>query len=145
MSEYLIREIESAPNIVVRCRVAVTGGAGQGRLESLTLSDLDSGEAETVSALALFVMIGAEPRTQWLPDVVQRDRSGFVLTGADLLEGGRPHATWPLSRLPMFLESSLPGVFAVGDVRHGSVKRVASAVGEGSIAIRLVHDHLRDD
>jgi thioredoxin reductase (NADPH) len=143
MSEYLIREIESAANIAVRCRVAVTGGAGQGRLESLTLTDLDSGEAETVSALALFVMIGAEPRTQWLPDMVRRDRSGFVLTGADLLGDGRPPATWPLSRLPMFLESSLPGVFAVGDVRHGSVKRVASAVGEGSIAIRLVHDHLR--
>ncbi len=142
MSEYLIREIESAANIAVRCRVAVTGGAGQGRLESLTLTDLDSGEAETVNALALFVMIGAEPRTQWLPDVVRRDRSGFVLTGPDLVEDGRPPATWPLSRLPMFLESSLPGVFAVGDVRHGSVKRVASAVGEGSIAIRLVHDHL---
>ena len=144
MSEYLIREIESAANITVRCRVAVTGGTGQGRLERLTLTDLDSGEAETVSAMALFVMIGAEPRTQWLPDAVRRDRSGFVLTGADLLEDGRPPAGWPLARLPMFLESSLPGVFAVGDVRRGSIKRVASAVGEGSIAIRLVHDYLRD-
>jgi thioredoxin reductase (NADPH) len=88
-------------------------------------------------------MIGAEPRTHWLPDMVRRDRSGFVLTGADLLGDGRPPATWPLTRLPMFLESSLPGVFAVGDVRHGSVKRVASAVGEGSIAISQVHDYLR--
>jgi thioredoxin reductase (NADPH) len=143
MSDYLIREIESAANIEVRCRVAVTGGTGQSRLESVTLTDLDSGEAETAQARALFVMIGAEPRTHWLPDMVRRDRSGFVLTGADLLGDGRPPATWPLTRLPMFLESSLPGVFAVGDVRHGSVKRVASAVGEGSIAISQVHDYLR--
>ena len=143
MSEYLIREIDAAPNIAVRCRVAVTGGAGQNRLESLTLTDLESRVAETVGAAALFVLIGAEPRTQWLPDTVRRDQSGFVVTGTDLLEDGRPAGDWPLRRLPMFLESSLPGVFAVGDVRYGSVKRVASAVGEGSIAIRLVHDYLR--
>jgi thioredoxin reductase (NADPH) len=142
MSEYLIREIESAPNIAVRYRVAVTGGAGRSRLESLTLTDQESGAAETVAAAALFVLIGAEPRTQWLPSAVRRDERGFVLTGNDLLENGRPDADWPLPRMPMFLESSLPGVFAVGDVRHGSVKRVASAVGEGSIAIRFVHDHL---
>jgi thioredoxin reductase (NADPH) len=143
MSEYLIREIESTPNIVVRHRVAVTGGAGHSRLESLTLTDLETGASRTVDAVALFVLIGAEPRTQWLPAAVRRDRWGLVLTGADLLADGRPGADWPLRRLPMFLESSLPGVFAVGDVRHGSVKRVASAVGEGSIAIHLVHDHLR--
>ena len=143
MSEYLIREIDAAPNIAVRCRVAVTGGAGQNRLESLTLTDLESSAAETVGAGALFVLIGAEPRTQWLPDTVRRDQSGFVLTGADLLDDGRPPVDWPLRRLPMFLESSVPGVFAVGDVRYGSVKRVASAVGEGSTAIRLVHDYLR--
>ncbi len=143
MSEYLIREIEAAPNIAVRHRVAVTDGAGQSRLESLTLTDLDSGAAETAEAAALFVLIGAEPRTQWLPATVRRDQSGFVITGTDLLEGGQPNGQWPLRRLPLFLESSLPGVFAAGDVRHGSVKRVASAVGEGSTAIRLVHDHLR--
>jgi thioredoxin reductase (NADPH) len=143
MSEYLIREIDAAPNIAVRCRVAVTGGAGQNRLESLTLTDLESSAAETVGAGALFVLIGAEPRTQWLPDTVRRDQSGFVITGTDLLDDGRPAGDWPLRRLPMFLESSLPGVFAVGDVRYGSVKRVASAVGEGSIAIRLVHEYLR--
>ena len=109
MSEYLIREIESAPNIAVRHRVAVTGGAGQSRLEYLTLTDLESGAAETVDAAALFVLIGAEPRTQWLPHPVRRDQSGFVVTGTDLLEGGRPDEQWPLRRLPMFLESSLPG------------------------------------
>lgn len=108
------------------------------------LGDLDSGATRTVGTAALYVLIGAEPRTQWPPEAVGRDRWGFVVTGGDLLGGGRPPAAWPLERLPMFLESSLPGVFAVGDVRHGSVKRVASAVGEGSIAIRLVHDHLRD-
>lgn len=145
MSEYLIREIESVPNIAVRYRVAVTGGTGQSRLEGLTLTDLESGAAETVDAAALFVLIGAEPRTQWLPETVRRDQSGFVVTGTDLLQDGEPGEAWQLRRLPMFLESSLPGVFAVGDVRHGSVKRVASAVGEGSIAIRLVHDHLRGD
>ena len=94
-------------------------------------------------AAALFVLIGAEPRTQWLPDAVRRDQSGFVVTGTDLLEDGHAGRTGRCGGLPMFLESSLPGVFAVGDVRYGSVKRVASAVGEGSIAIRLVHDYLR--
>jgi thioredoxin reductase (NADPH) len=144
MSEYLIREIESAANIAVRCRVAVTGGAGQGRLERLTLTGTESGAAETVDAGALFVLIGGEPRTQWLPGAVRRDPSGFVLTGTDLLQDGRVPEPWPLRRQPMLLESSLPGVFAAGDVRHGSVKRVASAVGEGSIAIHLVHSYLRD-
>jgi thioredoxin reductase (NADPH) len=143
MSEYLIREIESARNIAVRYRVAVTGGAGQGRLESLTLTSLESGAAETVDAAALFILIGAEPRTEWLPGAVRLDQWGFVVTGTDLLQDGRPDQDWPLRRMPMFLESSLPGVFAAGDVRHGSVKRVAAAVGEGSTAIRLVHDHLR--
>ena len=88
------------------------------------------------------MLIGAEPRTQWLPASIVRDRWGFVVTGTDLLAGGHPPAGWSLPRSPMFLETSLPGVFAVGDVRRGSVKRVASAVGEGSIAIRLVHDFL---
>ena len=145
MSDYLIQEIETAANIEVRCRVAVTGGAGPGRLDRLTLTGLDSGATETVPASALFVLIGAEPRTQWLPDAVRRDPSGFVLTGTDLIRDGQAPVDWPLGRLPMFLESSLPGVFAVGDVRHGSVKRVASAVGEGSIAIHLVHSHLGGD
>jgi thioredoxin reductase (NADPH) len=142
MSDYLIREIDAAANIEVRCRVGVTDGAGPGRLDRLTLTGLDSGATETVPASALFVLIGAEPRTQWLPEAVRRDPSGFVLTGTDLIRDGQAPAGWPLGRLPMFLESSLPGVFAVGDVRHGSVKRVASAVGEGSIAIHLVHSHL---
>jgi thioredoxin reductase (NADPH) len=136
MSDYLVREIERAPNIAVRYSVVVAGGAGNGRLERLLIEDRDSGTTETVPATALFVPIGAEPRTRWLPDGVVRDPWGFVVTGADLLEDGRRPDAWPLQRPPMLLESSLPGVFAVGDVRHGSVKRVASAVGEGSITPR---------
>jgi thioredoxin reductase (NADPH) len=145
MSEYLIKEITGTPNIAVRHNTVVTGGGGTGRLESLTLQDRLSGTTETVPAAAVFVLIGAEPRTQWLPDSIVRDRWGFVVTGTDLLADGQPPEGWPLPRPPMFLETSLPGVFAVGDVRRGSVKRVASAVGEGSIAIRLVHDYLRGD
>jgi len=145
MSEYLVKEITSTPSIVVRHGAVVTGGAGTGRLESLTLLDQASGVTETVPAAAVFVLIGAEPRTQWLPDTVRRDRWGFVVTGPDLMAGGHAPDGWPLRRPPMLLESSLPGVFAVGDVRCGSVKRVASAVGEGSVAIRLIHDYLRAD
>ena len=141
MSEYLIKEITGTPNIAVRPNTVVTGGGGTGRLENLILQDRLSGTTETVPAVAVFVLIGAEPRTQWLPDAVVRDRWGFLVTGTDLLATATRRG-WSLSRSPMFLETSLPGVFAVGDVRRGSVKRVASAVGEGSIAIRLVHDYL---
>ncbi len=144
MSDYLLQEIANTPNISVRHGVVVTGGAGAGRLQNLSLRDETTGRTETVPAAALFVLIGAEPRTHWLPDDIQRDRWGYVTTGADLLTGGNPPESWPLRRQPMFLESSVPGVFAVGDVRRGSVKRVASAVGEGSIAIRMVHDYLRN-
>ena len=143
MSEYLITEINGTANIAVRHNAVVTGGTGTGSLESLTIQDRPSGAIDTVPAAALFVLIGAEPRTQWLPDEVKRDRWGFVVTGADLIAAGHLPESWSLQRSPMFLESSLPGVFAVGDVRCGSVKRVASAVGEGSVAIRLIHDYLR--
>jgi thioredoxin reductase (NADPH) len=108
----------------------------------LTLKDRTSGATETVPATAPFILIGAEPHTGWLPETLLRDRWGFVLTGADLLAVGRPPVGWPLERPPLPFETSLPGVFAVGDVRHGSIKRVASAVGEGSVAVRLVHEYL---
>ena len=142
MSEYLVKEITSTPNIAVWLNVVVTGGTGTGCLESLTLQDRLSGLTQTVPAAAVFVLIGAEPRTYWLPDSIVRDRWGFVVTGSDLLADGYRPGDWPLQRPPMLLESSLPGVFAAGDVRRGSVKRVASAVGEGSVAIRLIHDYL---
>ena len=143
MSEYLIKEITSTPNIAVRHNAVVTGGTGTCSLESLTIQHQASGVTETVPAAALFVLIGAEPRTQWLPDDIKRDRWGF--SGyRDRPHGGRaPSGELAAPASPMFLESSLPGVFAVGDVRCGSVKRVASAVGEGSVAIRLIHDYLR--
>jgi thioredoxin reductase (NADPH) len=143
MSEYLVKQVASTTNITVRHGVEVVDGAGTGRLESLTLRDRGSGATQIVPAAAVFVLIGAEPRTQWLPDDVERDQWGYVVTGTELLAGGRPPEGWTPQRPPMLLESSLPGVFAVGDIRRGSVKRVASAVGEGSIAIRLVHDYLR--
>jgi thioredoxin reductase (NADPH) len=142
MSDYLVREIQAAANVTVRLGVEVVDGHGTGRLASLTLRDRRSGGTETVPASALFVLIGAEPHTGWLPQAIQRDRWGFVLTGTDLLQDGMPPERWTLERPPMLFESSMPGVFAVGDVRHGSVKRVAAAVGEGSVAIRLIHEYL---
>ena len=137
MSAYLIKEIESSPAITVRYGVEVTDGGGCGCLESLTLKDLRSGRKETVPAQALFALIGVEPHTDWLPANIERDRSGFVMAGIDV---GPSH--WPLVRRPLLLETSLPSVFAIGDVRHGSVKRIAAAVGEGSIVIRLIHQCL---
>jgi len=141
MSRYLIDEIEAAPNIDAWFATEVVGGGGGGRLEHLVLADRRTGVRRSVDAAALFVLVGARPHTSWLPDAVARDRWGFVLTGADLLdsEAGSP---WPLSRPPSALESSLPGVFAVGDVRHRSVKRVASAVGDGAVVVAQVHEHL---
>jgi thioredoxin reductase (NADPH) len=135
MSHYLVREIEETPNVEVRTGSEVVGGGGVGWLEHLVLRDRASGEEEEVGAYALFLMIGARPHTEWLPPTVERDPDGFVMTGADLSDD----ALQALGRRPLGLETSVPGVLAVGDVRHGSVKRVASAVGEGSIAIQQVH------
>ena len=136
MSQYLIREIEAAPNIDVRDRTEIAGGGGDGRLEQLRLRHRDTGDTGTEPADGLFILIGAQPYTEWLPAAVGRDQWGYILTGPVLAE------RWTLQREPYLLETSTPGVFAAGDVRHGSVKRVASAVGDGSIAIRLAHDYL---
>jgi thioredoxin reductase (NADPH) len=134
MSSYLIDEIEAAGNVQVRRHAEIAGCSGDGVLEALTLRDLRSGRTETVPAAALFVLIGAEPHTSWLPAAVHRNKWGYLLSGRDLPEG-----SWPLARPPLMLETSLPGVFAVGDARNGSTKRVASAVGEGSVVIEQVH------
>jgi thioredoxin reductase (NADPH) len=144
MSSYLVEELRRAGNITVRLRTEVTAVHGAGRLEALTLRDGTTGATETLKAEALFILIGAEPHTDWLAATVERDDRGFLLTGRELLRDGRPPPDWPLDRPPLLLETSLPGVFAAGDVRHGSVKRVASAVGEGAIAIQLVHEYLRE-
>jgi thioredoxin reductase (NADPH) len=137
MSSYLINEIEAAENIEVRPHTEVTGGTGEGALKAVELRDCRTGELETVPASALFLMIGAQPHTEWLPETICRDERGYLLTGSDLPEGD-----WPLARPQLMLETSLPGVFAVGDARHGSTKRVASAVGEGSVVIEQVHQLL---
>jgi thioredoxin reductase (NADPH) len=137
MSSYLIDEIDAADNIEVRPRSEVAGCSGDGLLEAITLRDSISGDSETVPAAALFVLIGAEPHTSWLPTAICRDSWGYLLSGPDL-----PSGSWPLARPPLMLETSLPGVFAVGDVRNGSTKRVASAVGEGSVVIEQVHQLL---
>jgi thioredoxin reductase (NADPH) len=139
MSQYLIAQIAQIENIVVHPYAQVVAGEGDDHLERLTLCDPRSGQTTIVETSWLFIFIGAEPRTDWLDKVVARDHRGFVLTGPDLLADGRRPAGWTLPRDPYHLESSLPGVFAAGDVRADSVKRVASAVGEGSICVQLVH------
>ena len=141
MSDYLIREIEATANITVRLNTEVGDGRGDERLESLTLRDRRTGRAEQVPATALFALIGGAPRTHWLAGAVQL-RDGYVLTGRDVSRDGPPAARWPLGRAPLPLETSVPGIFAVGDVRYRSIKRVASAVGDGATAFRLVHEYL---
>jgi thioredoxin reductase (NADPH) len=141
MSHYLVRQVEATPRLEVRLGTEIVGGGGDAWLEHLVLRNRGEGREETVDAGGLFVMIGARPHTEWLPPEVDRDEQGFVLTGSDL----RDDQPWPLDRRPFLLETSLPRVFAAGDVRHGSVKRVASAVGEGSVAIQLLHRLFQTD
>ncbi|MFF5104012.1 FAD-dependent oxidoreductase [Streptomyces sp. NPDC000134] len=142
MSHYLIQQIEDTPNIVVRCGTVVEAAHGDGRLEQLTLRDIGSGHSELVDAQWLFVFIGAAPLTDWLDGTVARDERGFILAGPDLTTDGRPPAGWDLDRPPYHLETSVPGVFVAGDARAESAKRVASAVGEGAMAVMLVHRYL---
>ena len=142
MSDYLVRQLSAAPQVTVRLNTEVVGAGTDGRLDRLVLRDRVSGDEETVPADALFVFIGAEPHTEWLAGTVALDDLGFVLTGADLVAAA-PEA-WELERQPAWLETSLPGVFAAGDIRHGSIKRVAAAVGEGSTAAMLVREFLSE-
>ena len=142
MSDYLVRKVQATPNITVVLHTEVVDGHGRRRLEGLTLRDRHTGATRTVAASAVFILIGAEPRTDWLDGVVVRDPRGFVLTGPDLTRGGGRPAGWSLPRDPYHLESSVPGGFAAGDGRAESVKRVASAVGEGAMAVSLVHRYL---
>jgi thioredoxin reductase (NADPH) len=142
MSRYLIEQIRAVPSIEVRPHTEIVGGEGESRLERLILRDVRDGETQTVKASWLFIFIGAEPRTDWLDGVVARDARGFVLTGPDLTAGGCRPPGWLLQREPYHLESNIPGVFAAGDVRADSVKRVTSAVGEGAMAVSLVHRYL---
>ena len=142
MSQYLIRDIGKTPNIRVEYGAQVVEVHGQDKLEAISIACVRSGSVDRVPASSLFVFIGAAPRTDWLDGFVERDDRGFILTGTDLVRQGKRPTGWTADRDPFLLETSVAGVFAVGDVRHGSVKRVASSVGEGSIAIQFVHAHL---
>jgi thioredoxin reductase (NADPH) len=140
MSQYLIEQIEALDNVTVHLNAAIGAVRGEAHLESATLTEGDASSELDVSAM--FVFIGQQPRTDWLGDAVLRDQAGFVMTGAAVLADGRPPAGWGSAREPFLLETSMPGVFAAGDVRHRSVKRIASAVGEGSMAVQFVHQFL---
>lgn len=142
MSDYLVRELERHPRVWIRTAAEVIGAGGRRRLESLVVRDRKTGSEETVAAAALFILIGALPGTEWLDGVIDRDDRGYILTDLDLAAGGTTPRHWPLDRPPLPYETSAPGVFAAGDVRCESVKRVASAVGEGSVTVQYVHRHL---
>ncbi|HLH09714.1 MAG TPA: FAD-dependent oxidoreductase [Terriglobales bacterium] len=142
MSQYLIDQIKATPNIQIWSNASVAEVHGETHLEEVSVLCSDTGKVERVPASSMFIFIGALPRTDWLSDVVERDDRGFVLTGPDLMHDGKHPKGWSLDRDPYLLETNVPGIFAVGDVRHGSVKRVASGVGEGSVAVQFIHQYL---
>jgi len=142
MSQYLIDQIKQTPNIQVWAHASVSEVHGDTHLEEISVLCSDSNTTERVPATSIFIFIGALPRTDWLGDLIERDDRGFILTGPDLIRDGQPPKGWTLERDPFLLETNVPGLFAVGDVRHGSVKRVASGVGEGSVAVQFIHQYL---
>lgn len=142
MSQYLIEQIESTPNISVRTHCSVIGVDGETSLEKMVIANSQTGTQETVPATSLFIFIGAMPQTDWLDGIVERDKQGFILAGMDLLRDRQRPKGWALDRDPFLLEASVPGIFVAGDVRYGSVKRVASGVGEGAIAVQFIHRYL---
>jgi thioredoxin reductase (NADPH) len=144
MSRYLIQRIEDSSNVVLRARTQIDALEGTDRLEGIRWRHLDTGQSQTRAIRHLFLMTGADPNTAWLGGCVVLDDKNFVKTGAELHPDELEAAGWPLARRPDLLETSMPGVFAVGDARSGSVKRVASAVGEGSVCVQLIHRALRE-
>ena len=142
MSQYLIDQIKETPNIQVWSHASVVEAHGDTHLEAISVLCSDNNNIERVPASAMFIFIGALPRTDWLGDLVERDERGFLLAGPDLIRDGKHPKGWTLDRDPFLLETNIPGIFAVGDVRHGSVKRVASGVGEGSVAVQFIHQYL---
>ena len=144
MSEYLVTQIEDNDNIEVRLNTSVIAVEGEEHLESISVKNSKTGETETAPASSLFIFIGAAPKTDWLDGVIERDERGFILSGSDLSKDGKRPKGWALDRDPFLLETNVPGIFVAGDVRHGSIKRCASAVGEGSIAVQFVHQYMRE-
>ncbi len=144
MSSYLIDQISQTPNIEVRTFSEIAEAKGEENLEALSITNVQTQQTETVPAQALFIFIGAMPRTDWLEGIVERDEQGFILSGSDLIREGKRPKGWTANRDPFLLEASVPGIFVAGDVRHGSVKRVASGVGEGSIAVQFIHRYLAE-
>jgi thioredoxin reductase (NADPH) len=142
MSQYLVERIHETANIQVLLQTEVIAAHGQNNLESLTVRNNATGVESIEPATALFIFVGAQPCTGWLSGIVEMDAHGFILSGPALMRDGKPPAGWNLDRDPFLLESSVPGVFVVGDVRSGSIKRVASAVGEGSISVQFIHQFL---
>jgi thioredoxin reductase (NADPH) len=142
MSKYLIDQIERTPNIEIKTCTRIVAVHGQHHLERITIVNDRTHEEKTLPATSLFIFIGAEPQTSWLHGVVESDEKGFLLTGRDLIQQGQSPKGWSLDREPFFLETNVPGIFAAGDVRHGSVKRVASSVGEGAMAVQFIHRYL---
>jgi thioredoxin reductase (NADPH) len=143
MSQYLIEQIEATENIEVLLRTEVIEAVGKDRLEAIKIMNRDTGLSETLPAAAMFLFIGAVPHSEVAAGVVERNQAGFILTGPDLSQNGHRPKNWKLKRDPYLLETSVPGIFAAGDIRHGAVRRVASAVGQGAIAISLIHQHLK--
>ncbi len=142
MSQYLIDQIQEVPNIQLWTHASVAEAHGGTHLEEISVLCSDTNKVERVPASAMFIFIGALPRTDWLANIVERDVRGFILTGPDLIRDGQRPKGWALDRDPFLLETNVPGIFAVGDVRHGSIKRVASGVGEGSVAVQFIHQYL---
>jgi thioredoxin reductase (NADPH) len=144
MSEYLVKQLEEQDNIEVLLNTNAVGVEGEEHLEHLTVENSATGETRTVLAHSLFILIGAAPKTEWLDGMVERDERGFILSGPDLMQDGKRPKGWVPDRDPYLLETSVPGIFVAGDVRHGSIKRCASAVGEGSIAVQFIHQYMRE-
>jgi len=142
MSQYLIDQVQQQANIQIWTHASVAEVHGNTRLEEISVLCTDTDKIERVPANAMFIFIGALPRTEWLAGFVERDDRGFLMTGPDLMRNRERPKGWTLDRDPFLLETNVPGVFAVGDVRHGSVKRVASGVGEGSVAVQFIHQYL---
>jgi len=142
MSQYLIDQVKETPNIQLWTHASVAEAHGETHLEEVSVLCTDTGKLERVPASAMFIFIGALPQTEWLAGIVERDERGFLLAGPDLMQDGQRPKGWTPDRDPFLLETNVPGIFAVGDVRHGSIKRVASGVGEGSVAVQFIHQYL---